>query len=630
MTFRLARLLRPACPTLVAVSAFLAAPALAQSPPAPPPASESPAPSAAPPALAPAPAPALALAPALAPAVTPTPPLALAPPPPSPPHSGSIGFLPLPANPYIEATTVPKDLPRLVLDPGRAFVAPAEHDIVRFQIHGEYQFRYEHLRTFPLDPTAATIGKYPGAITDSLGQNDFAYHWLRITPRVQIKDTLEFVGQIDVVTGVLFGDLAHDDSADQTPRDSYDGFTNVQPRWLYVEWKSPIGVVRAGQQPSHWGMGIVANDGDHPSLFGDYRYGDISERVLFATKPFGKSTDFTVGAAADLVYRDALADITQNDYAAQGVFLAEYGHGPDAIGLYGVYRYQWQNETSEPLAPYENVIHAGILDATGRFAVPVKGTDAFVFGEGEGAIVLGSTNEERNLAEARTGTLTQIRSYGGAAAVGVVHRAYCGCQDERPDQRSFGDFVGEIEVGYASGDANPLDDTEHRFTFNPNHKVGLLLFDEILRFQTARSASALQDPLLQNGSRPPPGSNLIASNGGVFGAQYINPTAVYRPWRWLDLKAGVVLAETTSDVVDPYRLATQGSYTNYLGGSSKSHDLGVETDGGFEVRVPLGNGLAAVVGAQAGVLFPGVALADALGRTMSTPWIAVGRFGFFF
>jgi hypothetical protein len=30
------------------------------------------------------------------------------------------------------------------------------------------------------------------------------------------------------------------------------------------------------------------------------------------------------------------------------------------------------------------------------------------------------------------------------------------------------------------------------------------------------------------------------------------------------------------------------------------------------------------------VLFPGAALADALGQTMKTPWILLGRFGFFF
>jgi hypothetical protein len=562
------------------------------------------------------------------------------PPPPAPPEWPEskatpseepryIGFLPPPRTPaYTEAGEVPKDLDTLILDTGRARVAPAEPDVLRLQIHGEYQLRYEHLRSFALDPTLTTVNAHPGAISDSLGQNNFAYHWLRITPRFQIKDTVEFVGQIDVLTGLVLGDLAHDDGPDQTPRNTYNGFSNVQPRWLYVQWNSPIGVVRVGQQPSHWGMGILANDGDHPSLFGDYRYGDISERVLFATKPFGKASAFTVAAAGDLVYRDAQADITQQNYAAQAILLAEYEKGRNQLGLYGVYRHQWRNETSEPSSPYLETINVGIIDAAGRFAVAVKGTEAYLFGAGEGAVIFGGTNEERSIDQVQNGTLTQIRSYGGAAAVGVVHVAHCDCKRESEDLRIFGDVVGQIEVGYASGDANPVDDTEKRFTFNPNHKVGLLLFDEIMRFQTARSAVALADPLLQN--RATPGSNLLASNGGVFGAEYINPTVVYRPVRWLDLKAGVVLAEASADVVDPYRVATQGSYVNYLGGSATSRNLGIETDGGFEVRIPLDHGITIALGAQGGVLFPGAALADALGQTMKTPWIALGRLGFLF
>jgi hypothetical protein len=546
-----------------------------------------------------------------------------------------IGFLP---PPHLETAGVPSDLDRLVLDAGRAAVLPPEHGVLRFQIHGEYQLRYEHLRSFPLDPTLTTVEAHPGAIADSLGQNDFAYHWLRVTPRLQVKDSLEIVGQIDVLTGVVLGDLAHDDGADQTPRDSYNGFSNVQPRWLYLEWKTPVGLLRVGQQPSHWGMGILANDGDHPSLFGDYRYGDISERVLFATKPFGRRSDFTIAAAGDLVYRDADADITNQNYAMQAILLAEYDHEKNGIGLYTVYRHQWRDETSEPLAPYLETINVGIFDVAGRFAVPIKGTGAYLFGAGEGAWIVGSTNEERTALQAQTGALTEIQSYGGAASAGVVHVAACGCQGrgddptdkgrQTDDLREFGDVVAQIELGYASGDSNPLDDTEHRFTFNPNHKVGLLLFDEIMRFQTARAAVALADPLLQN--RATPGSNLLASNGGVFGAQYVNPTVLYRPARWLDLKAGAVLAEATADVVDPYRLATQGSYVNYLGGNAKSHDFGIETDGGFEVRIPVGSSITIALGAQAGVLFPGAALADALGQTMKTPWIAIGRFGFLF
>jgi len=525
---------------------------------------------------------------------------------------------------------------KLVLDTGRPDVPAPEPDLLRFQFHGEYQLRYEHLSTFALDASATVVNAKPGTTSDPLGQNDFVSHWLRITPRFQIKDKIEIVGQMDVVTGVVAGDLAHDTSADQTPRDGNNGFSNVQPRWLYVDWTTKVGLLRVGQQPSEWGMGIVANDGDHPSLFGDYRYGDIVERVLFVTKPGGKRSPLTVAVAGDVVYRDNYAILTHGDDAYQGVVAATLGDKANQIGLYGVYRHQTHAQTSDSsIYPYDDTINVGVIDVAGKFAAPVPAADAFVFGAGEIATILGSTNSERTAAQALSGSFTNVREYGGAATVGVVHVAHGtrsaadGAGKSALDPM-FGDIVGQVEVGYASGDANPYDDTEHRFTFNPNHKVGLLLFDEIMRFQTARAATAAQDPHLANAARPQPGANLLPSNGGVFGAQYVNPTVVVRPRRWLDLKGGVVVAQATADVVDPYRLATQGAYVNYAGGDPKRRDLGVELDGGFETRFRLDYGLRLVLGAQAGVLFPEGALADATGQTIGTQWIAIGRGGLLF
>ena len=105
---------------------------------------------------------------------------------------------------------------------------------------------------------------------------------------------------------------------------------------------------------------------------------------------------------------------------------------------------------------------------------------------------------------------------------------------------------------------------------------------------------------------------------------------IYRPMRWLDLKGGMLLAQTTADVVDPYRLATQGAAVNYRGGDAKRHDLGVELDGGVEGRFPLDYGVVATAGIQAGVLFPGAALADAGGDRMKLPWIGIARGGLLF
>ncbi len=550
-------------------------------------------------------------------------------------------------------SAIPKDLPRLILDTGRVEMPAPDPEAFRFILHGEDQIRYQAQRSFTLVPTASRINAKPGLIEDSLGQNQFVSHWLRVTPRLQIRDTLELVAQVDVLTGVIFGELAHGTSADATPRDEYNGFGNLQPRWLYAQYKLPFGLVRVGQQPNHWGMGILANDGDHPSLFGDYRYGAISERILFATKPGGADSDFSLAVAGDLVYRDATARLTRGQQAFQGVLAAFYEHGYNKLGVFSTLRHQTNDQTSgSPLFSYTDKIDALAVDVNARIATQVPGQDAFLFAEAEAAYVFGSTNILRTADQALDGSKTQIRSYGGAAVIGIVQRSFAtgtwadaeaSKRDDsakatsvrylgRPSVKGvpYGRVVAQIELGYASGDADPYDATERRFVFDPNHKVGLLLFDELMRFQTARSATAATDPLLTNASRPTPGVDLLPSNGGVFGAQYLNPTFIFRPRHFIDLKGGMVIAQATTEIVDPYRLATQGSYLNYRGGDRRKTDLGVEFDAGFEGRFPLDYDLKALVGAQAGLLLPGGAFENADGDRLPPQWIVVGRLGLLF
>ncbi|MDB4946258.1 MAG: hypothetical protein JWP97_5792 [Labilithrix sp.] len=531
------------------------------------------------------------------------------------------------APPKAELHAIPDDLHRLVLETGRREVPKPEPDALRFVIRGEYQVRYQVERSFTLTPSASRIAARPGLALDSLGQNHFVSHWLRVAPRLQIRDDLELVAQADVLTGLVLGERAHDTYADLTPRDEYNGWSNVQLRYLYAQYKLPFGLVRVGQQPNHWGMGLLANDGDHPTLFGDYRYGSLSERILFATRPGGEHSDFTIAVAGDLVYRDAYARLTRGQQAFQGVLAAFYEHDYSRVGVFTTVRHQTNAHTSgEDVYGYHDTLDALAVDVNVRHAAKVPGHDAFLYGEAEAVYVAGSTDMLRTADQALSGSKTALRSYGGAAVVGIVHRAHGA---ERTDARGlpFGDLVGQVEVGYASGDADPYDGTERRFTFDPNHRVGLLLFDEVLRFATARSATNARDPLLTNASRPTAGVDLLASNGGVFGAQYVNPTFIYRPRSSVDVKAGLVVAQATSEVVDPYRLATQGSYVGYRGGDRRKKDLGVELDGGLEGRFPLDYGLLASAGVQAGLLFPGAAFDDDAGNGLGTQWIVITRLG---
>jgi hypothetical protein len=102
---------------------------------------------------------------------------------------------------------------------------------------------------------------------------------------------------------------------------------------------------------------------------------------------------------------------------------------------------------------------------------------------------------------------------------------------------------------------------------------------------------------------------------------------VVRPRSWLDLKGGIVIAQTTADFVDPVGTSVGGSYVNYDGGDENRHDLGVELDAGADVRIPISRYAVVNVGAEGGVLFPGGAFEDASGERLPNQYLFNGRLG---
>ncbi len=500
--------------------------------------------------------------------------------------------------------------PAFVLDTGRTPLSPPDPEKLRFQVHGQYQFRVMGLSDLPLTP----FGLVPD--TDHLGQTTRVLHWLRITPRLTVGRKIAVTGQIDVPYGFFAGqETSHVDAA-ETPYNVRQPL-HIAPRWLYLDWMNPVGLVRVGQQPSHWGMGIIANDGDHPRTFGDYHGGSIVERVLLGVRPAGNDSPFNVAVAGDLVFKDPNADLVDGDHAFQGVLAAFYQNRNDnMLGFYGVYRHQTRDAAG--LTDFTEKLDVWALDSAGHFNAKIPGSQGHVFGEYEVAYLFGRTNFVRTVQQTTNNEDESLRQLGAATRLGAVLTA--GKGDER-----WGSFVGSLEWGWASGDADPNDGTTKRFTFDPNHTVGLILFNEVMAWKTARAASIAQDPALV--ARPNPGTDLVPSNGGVFGATYLYPTVIVRPVRQLDLKAGAVIAQSTADFVDPVQVGTTGRFRNYNGGSATSHDLGLELDTGVEYRLALDNDMTLQLGAQGGMFFPGGAFTDAAGNKMANQYIGVGRLG---
>lgn len=512
-------------------------------------------------------------------------------------------------------------LDRFVLESARATPLPLSDDFVTFSIHGEYEARFRALTDLPLEaPIRGALPPGPGEdVKDPalLGQNAYLYHWLRLNGRIAFRDDIIGVAQIDVPRGLIAGHTTQFVDRSRDALEDYDWY-DVYPRDLYVEFRSPIGIFRVGQQTSFWGQGLVANDGNHPQMFGDTLRGAVTERLLYATTPMGKDTPLVIAVAGDFVFEDNTADLLGDspdqptgDLAGQAVLAVSWRTDWADIGIYGVYRHQ-QRELTSRVIPYDETLDVGVVDLAGKIRGRVPGTDSYAYGQAEAAMIFGRTSYLKSSYVNQTDPTNELEdesilTFGTSATFGIVHVT-------QNDKERWGDLVTELEWGYASGDADPLDGTTRRFTFDTSHNVGLVLFDHVLQWKTARAATIAQDERVVG--RAAPGLQLLPSNGGVFGATYLNPRILFRPVRPLDIKLGLLWAHSTADVVDPYHVGALGNYRNYDGGDSTSRDLGVEIDVGADVRIPLERTVALEVGAEGGVLFPGHAFDDALGNRL--------------
>jgi len=454
-------------------------------------------------------------------------------------------------------------------------------------VRGEYTMRGNTMSAIPLRPLPGDVrGR-----TNELGQEEWVDQWIRLRGEIGLRPRIKLIGQMDLLDGVVFGDLANGVAPAEEGRDSYSAFPGVDPRWLYIEWLTDIGLVRAGQSGSHWGLGIVANDGDHQPVFGDYRYGDIVERLAFGTKPFGRTSPFTVAIAGDLVFDDIIADIREDETAWQGVLAAFYEKGNRTAGVYGVYRTQ-TNALDDDL----DVL---VLDVYAQWDWP-EPSGGRLFAALEGAYVHGTTSFARTTERPEQ----NVRQLMAAAQIG-----------RRSDRV---DIV--LEGGYASGDSNPEDATQSRATMDPDHRVGLVLFPEVIAWQTARSAALASSTDLF--ARPARGAELLPTNGGVAGALYLFPYVVWRPRKWLDARFGGVIGRATSDVVDPFAQRAESRNVNYRGGDASLRDLGLELDTSFTMRAEIARGVGVSGGVEGGILFPGRAFDDASGARMHNVGLA--------
>ena len=390
----------------------------------------------------------------------------------------------------------------------------------------------------------------------------------------------------DLLAGLLAGDTTDLGARFvQQPRDQINAHRGFLLRQAVITWRSALGELRVGQQVSHWGLGLISNNGDEPPPFGQQRLGDLMERVAFFTRPLPWLTS---GVGADLVFRDSNAELLEGDLGINA-FAALIAHsGPHMAGVYAVYRTQWDHDDER--------LQVAVMD---------------LYARGRGDLPLGLSWEaalEGMLEVGRTSRMRAEPDLEGAdvLAGGAVLR---GALAHKPSRLRF-----TVELGFASGDNDLNDDTVRQAHFHPDYRVGLILFREQLGALSAHAADRLADAKHQGTA--PHGVRHAVSDGRVTNALYIWPHLALGPLAGITLRAGALWAMAAADLADPYTTNNDaGGYnTNALGAPCTSRELGVELMAGLDYKLTLPLGLELGAAVQWAHLFPGAALTSASGQ----------------
>jgi len=406
---------------------------------------------------------------------------------------------------------------------------------VGFEFDGEYRFQGTALSDFDVD-----------AEGHSMGQSAWADQRLRAGFHLTYR-RLRVGTEWDLFTGQLFGDTWDVPcELDERRRhvNSVVGDGSFLPREAALSLSWPHVQMQVGLTTSHWGLGMMANDGAHDPMFGRADFGDRVVRVRITGKPLYNDARapggkyLMVTAAFDWVVSDDMARFSQQQLAFQGIASLLYAD-PQArqLGIYMVFRSQKEQDTGRETRAFA-------LDGFGQLPLALGSTGWGLRGAAEGALIVGMT--DRAPTYNRPGGTGVVS--GGAAGVITVHE---------PNER----LQFHLRGGVASGDPEPDDGVTRDFTFDRDFDVGMVLFDQLMGGVEGATHALLTDPTR---SPPPDGVDAVVTEGAFRRAIFAQPVVQATPWPWLDVRLGVLMATGSVDVAQPY-------YSFRAGGVPRNH-----------------------------------------------------------
>lgn len=434
------------------------------------------------------------------------------------------------------------------------------------------------------------------------GQVDMLHQRLRLFADKSAGD-FRGVAEVDLAAGLLAERGAPtpvqptDSGTTPTGRVFESPLQIADPRQAFIEARTDEGRTKwsFGLQTSHWGLGIRTNDGapEFDRLFNHSYGGDRRVRAMVSTAPFRTGANpavdnLLVALGGDLLYRDEDVSLRRGDRGGQGFLAFAWESARTRVGQYTTFRSQREVDGTRR--------QTATIDYFGRHLWTTPNGWDFRLAA-EAAFTLGS------LAPPTQSTADRPESIHGTGLAGEFRALY------RP-----ADVRLMLDGGFASGDSDPYDDSHESFRFDPNYRVGLILFDSYLPAVNRISHRRVSDP---NATSPAPelsNAGTFARDGGVHNAAYLNPAVVFGRPDGLSTGVGVLWARAAQPWSDPHAsFLNGGAPTGIAGRSPASRDLGWEIDTAARYRHQLRLGPTLEFKTEYGIFFPGNAFAAADG-----------------
>ena len=355
-------------------------------------------------------------------------------------------------------------------------------------LEGFYQARGRLFDTLSLDRT----------ITQNEGVSWAFEHRLNLAPRIWITEQVGVMVDVRALDGLRWGtglvgdagfeaieqplllDLAGDDL-----RTLSTGSGNLELWRAWGEVRSKIGTFKFGRQPLHWGLGIWQNDGQGFNTDA----GDSADRVSWEHR----IQNVWVRAAADVNVEGLVGE----------------GDDTTSFSLAAAYRTERMEGGLQAM-----LRHRG---GEQRFDLStLDGTFDLAFGP------IGVAGEV--VAQLGRGDLSSGINDVSVTAVGAVLDAGA----------ALPKLHAGVEAGLATGDGSPNDAKIRTFTFDRDHNVGFLLFEQPMPTLAATNA---EDDDGRDFSQ-------VLTGQSVSNALYLKPRVAYELTRGLWADASFLAAKT--------------------------------------------------------------------------------------